>query len=160
MRHTVSVCEAHSEQQPPEILQLAELQYKAESVVIEELNPKLDAAGLPRVVFVADAVYQLKNKYLATAHKAELKAVLVEVFELLTGSSDDAMAAVDQWPEVMSWHHRRVACAHPLGDGVIDPGKLNNLKSQVTSEAAYAPVRGAAKVLIAAAERNQQGQAP
>lgn len=134
-------------------MKLADLQYKAEYVLVDELNPRLRDAGLRRVDHVSDVVHQLEDDDINPAKKHKLRTILVEVFERLTGSSDDAKAAIEQWPEVMSWHRRRVAFAHPLGDGVVDEGKLRNLKAQVTSEEVYAPVRCAAKVLIAAAER-------
>ncbi|KXZ46696.1 hypothetical protein GPECTOR_41g660 [Gonium pectorale] len=148
------LCETHGpEAQPAEVLQLAELLYKAEVVLVKELNLLLADAQLQTVDHVSEAVRKLGNKYISSAEKAELSSILIAAFSQLTGSADDAEAAIQQWPEVMDWHRRRVAFAHPLGNNTMDKSKLGNLKAQVALQEVYKPVRSAAKVLIAAAER-------
>ncbi|EFJ48642.1 hypothetical protein VOLCADRAFT_120867 [Volvox carteri f. nagariensis] len=148
------LCEtAGPEPQPGELLQLADLLYKAEVVLVDELNSLLAEAGLRTIDHVAEAVRKLGDKYISFAEKDELTTILVAAFSRLTGSADDAKAAIAQWPEVMDWHRRRVAFAHPLGNKTIDKSKLGKLKAQVAVEEVYTPVRSAAKVLIAAAER-------
>ncbi|PNH07337.1 hypothetical protein TSOC_006206 [Tetrabaena socialis] len=122
-----NLCVAHGELQP-EVLQLADLLSKAEFMLVDELNLKLDEASLGQMEHVSDAVYKLGSKYLRSG------------------------------AEVMRWRRRRMAFAHPPDMNAIQESNLSDLKSRVTHAEAYAPVRCAAKALIAAAERVDKEQ--
>ncbi|KAG2440667.1 hypothetical protein HYH02_010246 [Chlamydomonas schloesseri] len=140
----------------PEQAELADLLCRVEFKLVEELNVKLCEAGLGQIDRVSDAVYTLGDKYACAAEKEELRAVLLGVFGALTGSADVARDAVASWSEVMRWRRRRMASAPPLlgmPPLLIDEGMLGRLAGRVTSAEAFAPVRGAAQLLIAAAER-------
>ncbi len=95
---------------------------------------------------------RLGNKYLSTREHEETQKVLVEFFSTKTGSSEDALAAIREWPIVQAGRRKRVAFSHPLGDNQIDGAKLQSFMSQVLQAQPYAPVRTAARVLIGAAE--------
>ncbi|GFR51550.1 hypothetical protein Agub_g13969 [Astrephomene gubernaculifera] len=134
------------------MVHVADLQHKAEWLMVEELNTMLEKHGLQQVQYIIEAIYRQGNKFISTAEKEELMEVLIAFFSASLGSKEDAEAAIREWPVMMKWHGRRAAFAHPLGSDAMDPKELKILKEQVLKAQAYAPVRSAVRALITAAE--------
>ncbi|GLC35852.1 hypothetical protein PLESTM_000375500 [Pleodorina starrii] len=139
----------------PEMVVLADLQLNTEFMVVVELNKVLEGQGFPRVNYISDAVYRIRDKAFSKEYRDELKNLLVDFFGKIMSSDEAGAAVVQEWPTVMEWRSQRAAFTHPLGvtlGKTNDAQRLASLKAAVSTSDAYRDVRAAASLLLKVAD--------
>ena len=130
---------------------LVDLQSRTEEHMCLQLNKMLDAAGLPPVAFVSHLFGAMRARFTPEDQRQAMQQVATSFCNQFGQEVVEAVA--QQWGILMEWRAKRVAFAHPLlGDG-LNKGSLEELEAAVESDAAFAPVKAAAHVMMAAAKQ-------
>lgn len=134
------------------MVKTADVMYKSEYVLVEDLNQRLTAGGFGEVDHVGQALANAADRRgYSQADRDELASILTEFFAQYGATYSEQFRL--QWLEVRKWVRKRVSFAHPLGDRSFESEEqLNAFKAEAAAERDYDQVRAAIDVLLRAAD--------
>jgi hypothetical protein len=133
----------------PEMMVMADLLDRADTLMTEDLSRLLDNAQLDPLNHVSELFNRLRSCKTSVSERQELTAAATKYFQQLGLQLD---VAAMQWTTLMQWRRKRIAFAHPLyanGQGhAVDLDKLDALATAVETQPAYIKVKDTAGVMV------------
>ncbi len=130
-----------------EMLNVADLLYKAEPALVDRFNAIAAGRGLEPVQHISQAIGRVTCIFISVAERDALESAMDQFFGDLAG--DRGQLCRQQWTTCTMWMRKRLSVAHPLalGNAASLAGRLQRLHAEILQEPAYAAVREAAIVL-------------